>query len=150
MTELNVFWFYGLDNASEQFHKLYWRLLKAEQHGEELSYKLIRMLEKLKGLNNTRANLTFSNSSRNALGNSSGKYDLSEGQQYLLTLTPSLTQRLSLSLPARHFFQLDALLYLPHLRQSDDSLQPRVHLGQGRSGGQFLSQVEFLQLLSER
>ncbi|XP_017330065.1 alpha-1,3-mannosyl-glycoprotein 4-beta-N-acetylglucosaminyltransferase B-like [Ictalurus punctatus] len=94
------------DNASEQFHKLYWRLLKAEQHGEELSYKLIRMLEKLKGLNNTRANLTFSNSSRNALGNSS----------------------------ARHFFQLDALLYLPHLRQSDDSLQPRVHLGQGRSG----------------
>ncbi|XP_060783260.1 alpha-1,3-mannosyl-glycoprotein 4-beta-N-acetylglucosaminyltransferase B-like [Neoarius graeffei] len=96
------------DTTPDQFDKVYWRLIKAEQRGEELSYKLLQMLAKLKTLNNTVANQTITNSSRNS----------------------------SVSLPAKHFLspQPCALLYLPHLKENQDSLQPRVHLGQGRSG----------------
>ncbi|MCI4379656.1 hypothetical protein PGIGA_G00230750 [Pangasianodon gigas] len=100
------------DNTSDQFHKVYWRLIKAEQRGEELSFKLIQMLEKLKNLNNTGANQTITNSSRNSLVNS---------------LSNSSAREFLSPLPY-------ALLYLPHLRENHDSLQPRVHLGQQRSG----------------
>ncbi|MCJ8733763.1 hypothetical protein PDJAM_G00227330 [Pangasius djambal] len=100
------------DNTLDQFRKVYWRLIKAEQRGEELSYKLVQMLEKLKNLNNTGANQTFTNSSRNSLVNS---------------LSNSSAREFLSPLPY-------ALLYLPHLRENHDSLQPRVHLGQQRSG----------------
>ncbi|KAF7707014.1 alpha-1,3-mannosyl-glycoprotein 4-beta-N-acetylglucosaminyltransferase B-like [Silurus meridionalis] len=89
----------------DQFHNVYWRLIRAEQRGEELSYRLSRMLEKLKYLNSTNA--TVSNSSRNILVN--------------YTARPFLSPK------------SPALLYLPHLKQNHDSLQPRVYLGQSRS-----------------
>ncbi|GAA6080858.1 alpha-1,3-mannosyl-glycoprotein 4-beta-N-acetylglucosaminyltransferase B-like, partial [Tachysurus ichikawai] len=100
------------DNTSHHLHKVYWRLLRAEQRGEELSYKMFQMLEKLKILNNTGANLTISNSTKESLG-----YSVSNSS-------------------SRRFMypQPYTLLYLPHLSENDDSLQPRVYLGQGRSG----------------
>ncbi|KAK3564455.1 hypothetical protein QTP86_022635, partial [Hemibagrus guttatus] len=108
MIELNTFRFSALDNTFNHLHKVYWRLLKAEQRGEELSYKLLLMLEKLKTVNNTGANLTVFNSTRISLSNSSTRRFL--------------------------FPQPNALLFLPHLKENQDSLQPRVYLGQGRSG----------------
>lgn len=97
----NGFWFYGLDNTHNQFHKVYWRLIRAEQRGEELSYKLIQMLEKLKNLNNTAVNLTIANSLRNSSvnswSNSSGKWThvwSLRRTRYPLSLSLSLTHAL--------------------------------------------------------
>ncbi|KAK2839054.1 hypothetical protein Q7C36_013868 [Tachysurus vachellii] len=100
------------DNTSHRLHKVYWRLLRAEQRGEELSYKLFQMVEKLKTINNTGANVTISNSTKDSLGHS---------------LNNTSTRRFLYPQPY-------TLLYLPHLSENDDSLQPRVYLGQGRSG----------------
>ncbi|KAF5896251.1 alpha-1,3-mannosyl-glycoprotein 4-beta-N-acetylglucosaminyltransferase B-like, partial [Clarias magur] len=96
--------------SPEQFHNVYWRLLRAEQRGEELSYKLFQMLEKLKNINNTKANLTISN-----FKNSSVSFLRNSSARQLLRPLPY------------------ALLYLPHLKENRDSLQPKVHLGYGRS-----------------
>lgn len=70
---MNEFWSDGLDNTPDQFHKVYWRLIRAEQRGAELSFKLFQMLETLKNLNESAANMTITNSSINSLRNSSGK-----------------------------------------------------------------------------
>ncbi|KAI4879317.1 hypothetical protein NFI96_022621 [Prochilodus magdalenae] len=104
---LSVLWFCGLDKEPGELQRVYERLVRAEQRGHTLSFKLLQVLENLQNLTITSNNLTSINSS--------GKW---QEPNAILPLLP---------------VQPNALLYLPHLKQHQDSLKPVVHLGQKRS-----------------
>ncbi|XP_073676873.1 alpha-1,3-mannosyl-glycoprotein 4-beta-N-acetylglucosaminyltransferase B [Garra rufa] len=95
------------DNLPVKLHSVYERLLRAEQRGEILSQELLKVLGQLQNRSIAASNLTISNSSA-ILEN-----------KVLRRLLPS---------------QPNAYIYLPHLKDFEDSLKPIVHLGQRRTG----------------
>ncbi|XP_051513699.1 alpha-1,3-mannosyl-glycoprotein 4-beta-N-acetylglucosaminyltransferase B-like isoform X2 [Myxocyprinus asiaticus] len=99
--------FYVPVNLPLQLNLVYSRLIRAEQQGEALSQELLKVLGQLQNRRNALFNLTSSNSS---------------------ALWQERTLRRFLST------QPNVLLYLPHLKEHKDSLNPIVHLGQGRTG----------------
>ncbi|XP_017547509.1 alpha-1,3-mannosyl-glycoprotein 4-beta-N-acetylglucosaminyltransferase B [Pygocentrus nattereri] len=88
--------------------KVYERLVKAEQRGEALSVKLLQVLEDLQNWTIASNNISSSNSSV--------KWPETSAILRFLPVEPN------------------ALLYLPHLREHQESLKPIVHLGQRRTG----------------
>ncbi|XP_066505231.1 alpha-1,3-mannosyl-glycoprotein 4-beta-N-acetylglucosaminyltransferase B-like [Hoplias malabaricus] len=90
---------------------IYERLVRAEKRGEALSLKLLQVLENLQNLTVTGNNLT-------------------------LTSNISLATKPGVKSANLHFLsvQPNALLYLSHLREHPNSLEPIVHVGQGRNG----------------
>ncbi|KTF98225.1 hypothetical protein cypCar_00042457 [Cyprinus carpio] len=95
------------DNLPSQLHLVYERLLRAEQRGEVLSHELLKVLGQLQNRSISPSNLTISNSSA--------------------LLEERVLRRLLPSQPNAH-------IYLPHLKEHEDSLKPIVHLGKRRTG----------------
>ncbi|KTF96909.1 hypothetical protein cypCar_00008626 [Cyprinus carpio] len=95
------------DNLPFQLRSVYERLLQAEQRGEVLSKELLKVLGQLQNRSTATLNRTISNSSA-----------ILE-EKVVWHLLPS---------------QPNAYIYLPHLREHEDSLKPILHLGQRRTG----------------
>uniref|UniRef100_A0A8C1ND10 Zgc:154054 n=1 Tax=Cyprinus carpio TaxID=7962 RepID=A0A8C1ND10_CYPCA len=95
------------DNLPFQLRSVYERLLQAEQRGEVLSKELLKVLGQLQNRSIATLNCTISNSSA--------------------ILEEKVVRHLLPSQP-------NAYIYLPHLREHEDSLKPILHLGQRRTG----------------
>uniref|UniRef100_A0A8C2JA54 Zgc:154054 n=1 Tax=Cyprinus carpio TaxID=7962 RepID=A0A8C2JA54_CYPCA len=95
------------DNLPFQLRSVYERLLQAEQRGEVLSKELLKVLGQLQNRSIATLNRTISNSSA--------------------ILEEKVVRHLLPSQP-------NAYIYLPHLREHEDSLKPILHLGQRRTG----------------
>ncbi|XP_062855704.1 alpha-1,3-mannosyl-glycoprotein 4-beta-N-acetylglucosaminyltransferase B-like [Trichomycterus rosablanca] len=98
-------WYTTEQEGLDQFQDLYMRLMIAEQHGEVVSHKLLQLLKNI--------TVTTNSTTDNPLGKST---------QTSMNINPYI------------YFIICALLYLPHLGEHRDSLEPNIHLGQGRTG----------------
>ncbi|XP_067237801.1 alpha-1,3-mannosyl-glycoprotein 4-beta-N-acetylglucosaminyltransferase B-like isoform X2 [Chanodichthys erythropterus] len=107
------------DKLPLQLNSVYERLLRAEQHGEVISQELLKVLGHLQNRSSALSNLSISNSSE---------------ERVLRRLLPS---------------QPNALIYLPHLKEYEDSLKPIVHLGQRRTGVSLVLGVPTVQRLKQ-
>uniref|UniRef100_A0A8C1V4F8 Zgc:154054 n=1 Tax=Cyprinus carpio TaxID=7962 RepID=A0A8C1V4F8_CYPCA len=106
-TQLSTYDFCVSDNLPFQLRSVYERLLQAEQRGEVLSKELLKVLGQLQNRSTATLNRTISNSSA--------------------ILEEKVVRHLLPSQP-------NAYIYLPHLREHEDSLKPILHLGQRRTG----------------
>lgn len=145
LIKLNLFWpniplihiqrwlvFYSPENLPLQLYTVYERLLRAEQRGEVLSQELLKVLGYLQNRSIAQSNLSISNSSGESKHFSFCNICVCLVIHYFICLSAILEERLF-----RHLLpsQPNALIYLPHLKEHNDSLKPIVHLGQRRTGG---------------
>ncbi|XP_031733467.1 alpha-1,3-mannosyl-glycoprotein 4-beta-N-acetylglucosaminyltransferase A-like isoform X2 [Anarrhichthys ocellatus] len=102
----------GGPSALPDLQTLYERLVVAEELGGQVSSDLSSILEQLRNISKA-ANITHPDYNRTTTISAGRQADYL-GQQSLL--------------------QPNIYLYMPHLRQHPDSLQPNIVLGQGRHG----------------